>query len=341
MGVKLLKKDIICKCLQILKGFPPIKSIYHRTGHSLQITTGSDSFLFKFEVKGILKRPLPLNLFFENISKDKIPLILAEYINSSIANELINNRVNFVDCQGNVFLDIPGKIYIQVKGRKNKKQKEKQSTILFNPKGLQLLTILLNEEVLLNNSLRSLQKKAGISLERTSKVINELKENGYILQTKKNYYKFHNKKELLEKWLLNFGERLRPKLLIGTYKISPETDVQKIAQILKNKKIDFALGGETGAEVLSHYYRAGNIDLFIPEQQLLEVIKFLKLVPASESNVRLFNLFTKEIIFKDNSFSVPLVLPILIYAELLFQENDRAIETADIIYNKYVKELLK
>lgn len=343
----MLEKDIINICIGILHKYSPLQKITYqenkfnknrRNDGYLKLKADSGFTQFVVEVKRILKRPLPLNLFFENISRDKIPLIMAEYINSSIASELIKKRINFIDCQGNIFINIPNKIYIEVKGKKQEKQKEKQSTILFNPKGMQLLSILLNDESLLNNSLRNLQKMSGISLERTSKVIKELKENGYIWETKKNYFKFRNKKVIFERWIENYGERLRPKLLIGTYRISSKTSFQKIAQILKNKNLSFAYGGETGAEILSNYFQAGCIDLFIPEEQSVNVIEHLKLAPAKEYNVRLFNLYSEEIIFPDKSINIPTVIPILVYAELLYQENDRATEAADIIFNKYIKK---
>ncbi|MCK4655018.1 MAG: hypothetical protein KAU01_11305 [Candidatus Cloacimonetes bacterium] len=341
----MLEKDIVNKCIQIIKKYSPIKTIStkeintyqnKRTDAFLNVTTDSGLVQFVVEVKRILKRPLPLNLFFENISEDKIPLIMAEYVNSSIADELIRKQVNFVDCQGNIFINIPGKIYIDVKGNKPEKQKEKQPTILFNPKGMQLLTILLNDESLLNNSLRSLQNMAGISLERTSKVMHELKENGYIWQTKKNNFKFRNKKVIFERWLENYGERLRPKLLLGTYRISP-TMWQQTADILKINNFKSVFTGGFGAEMLTQYYQAKIMDIFITENEVAKVKNKLRLLPAEDYNLRLFNLFSDEIIFKYNGENI--AHPLLIYAELIYQGGDRELETAEIIYNRYLKDL--
>ena len=343
----MLEKEIIIKCSNIIREYPPILSITSirndisqnkRFDTLLDVKTETRVIQFIVKVKGILKRPLPLNLFFENISKDDFPLIMAEHINSSIAEELICKKINFVDCQGNIFMNIPGKIYIEVTGKNKKIQREKQTTILFNPKGMQLLSVLINNENLLANSLRNLQKIAGISLERAYRVMKELKENGYVVKIAKDKLVFDNKRNLIEKWLANYSERLRPKLLIGTYKISSHADIHKIAELLKGKKLGFAFGGGTGGEILTDYYRSGCMDIFIREEQSDEIIKELKLLPAKDYNVRLFKLFSKDIIFNNEQKESPLVLPLLIYAELLFMGTNREIETAKIIYNKYLKD---
>jgi len=61
-------------------------------------------------------------------------------------------------------------------------------------------------------------------------------------------------------------------------------------------------------------------------------------LPAKDYNLRLFKLYSNEIIFWNDRIEYPLVLPLLIYAELLFMGTNREIETAKIIYNKYLKE---
>ncbi len=249
--------------------------------------------------------------------------------------------MNFIDSQGNAFLNIPNQIYVDVQGNILKISKEKQATAIFQPKGLQLLPLLLTHEDASNYSLRDLAQMSGISLGRSGTIIKELKGTGFIIKSSRNKFEIHNKKKLFEKWVENYGERLRPNLLIGTYKISSKMDIQKIAQILKNSTIDFAFGGETGAEILSQYLKAGCIDLFIPEEKTMDVIKHLKLAPAKEYNMRLFNLYSDRLILQDKSFSVQLVLPIMMYAELLFQGNNRAIETAEMIFDKYIKEMFK
>ena len=345
------EENILNRCLERFKALSPVKEIKikkneinqknHRIDGLLEIHINKDKLLFVYEIKRIIKRPVPEQLYIYQKNINENFILFAEYVNPSIAEDLKKNNVNFIDSQGNAFIHIPNHLYIDVHGNKLKVPEEKQSTAIFQPKGLQLLTLLLTHEDVINYSLRVLAKVSDISLGRTGTIMKELRNNGFIIKTSQNKFEFSDKKKLFEKWIENYGERLRPNLLIGTYKISPKMDIQKIAQILKNSTIVFAFGGETGAEILSQYFRAGCVDLFIPEEKMLDVIKQLKLAPAKEYNICLFNLYSDELLFKDKFFSVPLVLPIMMYAELLFQGNDRAIETAEIIFDKYIKEMFK
>ncbi len=338
-------------CLERFRSLPPIKEIKVKTTEKekdnsridglLEVNIGKGKLFFVIEVKGTIKRPIPEQLYRYPKKRTENFILFAEYVNPSIADDLKKNNVNFIDSLGNAFIHIPNHLYIDVLGNTLRIPKEKQATAIFQPKGLQLLSLLLANENTLNLSLRDLARISGISLGRTGTIIKELKINGFILETAKNKFEFNEKKKLFEKWIENYGERLRPKLLLGTYKISPKTNIQKITQILKNKNLSFAYGGETGAEILTQYLPAGNIDLFIQEQQLLETIKYLKLAPSKEYNMRLFNLYSEEIIFPDNSQEIPLVLPIFVYAELLYRANDRAVETANIIYKKYIKKIIE
>ncbi|MDP8313455.1 MAG: type IV toxin-antitoxin system AbiEi family antitoxin [Candidatus Celaenobacter antarcticus] len=347
----MLEKEIIQQCLKNLGEVKSIEKLFFNEftlenkrksfDGFLDLKVSNEKYHFALIVKKIIKRPFPeLLKQIVNEMNDKI-VIFAEYINSSIAQDLKKQNVMFFDCQGNIFLNIPNKLFIDIQGNSMTKNPSKKINALFQTKGMQLLPLLLNDLLLLNKPIRYLHRIANISFERTATSINNLKSLGFIIKTSQNKFEFSDKKKLFDKWIDNYGERLRPNLLIGTYKISPKMDIQKIAQILKNSTIDFAFGGETGAEILSQYFRAGCIDVFIPEEKTMDVIKHLGLAPSKEYNMCLSNLYSDELLFKDKSFSVPLVLPIMIYAELLFQGNDRAIETAEIIFDKYIKKMFK
>ena len=342
------ENNILNQCLDRFRFLLPIKDIKvkkteindnnRRIDGLLEVMTEKGKSSFVFEVKRIIKRPIPFQLYQYQKNIDKNFILFAEYVNPSIAEDLKNHNVNFIDCQGNIFIHVPNHLYIDVQGNKLRIQKEKEVTAIFQPKGLQLLLLLLTREEALNLSLRELARISGNSLGRTSTIMKELKSRGYVLETAKNKYEFQEKKKLFDKWLENYGERLRPKLLIGTYRISSKKDIREINNILTEKKLNYAFGGGTGAEVLTNYYRANYIDIYIWEEQGDKIIKELKLLPAKDYNLRLFKLYSNEIIFRDYKIEYQLVLPLLIYAELLYIGNNRELETAKIIFDKYLKD---
>lgn len=343
------KKIIFQNCLEILKKYPPINKIIseeeiYKTNSqnhiNIKISTWNDIVNFIVEVKGILKRPLPLHLYFQNISNKVHPLIMAKYINSSIAKDLINNNINFVDCYNNIYLNILNKIYIKDIGNNKSKPREKKTTTIYNTKGMQLLSLLLNDENLINNTLRDLKTRAGISLERAYRAMKELKDKGYAIKQNENNYLFDNKKELFKNWISYYKENMRCNLLIGTYRISNKLQIKNITQNLNKEEIKFAYGGETGGELLTNYYRAGCKDIYIQEENSQKARKNLNLIKAKDYNLRLFNLYSKNIIYKYVNGN-PVVLPLLIYAELLSLDNKRANKTAKIIYENYIKDKIE
>ncbi|MBS3742203.1 MAG: hypothetical protein KGY75_10095 [Candidatus Cloacimonetes bacterium] len=342
----MIKKNISNQCIKKINSLEPIKKVrnikfdFDKKNHydgELEILQDDDKFSFIFEIKTILKRPIPEKLYKNKKVKDKHFIIFAEYVNRSIAEDLKKIGVNYIDCQGNVYLKINNKLYIELQGNKFKKSEDKKTSAIFQPKGLQLLLLLLINENFLNFTIRKLAQMSGISLGRTVTIIKELKEKGYVFEIKKNKFKFANKKRIVEKWIENYNLILRPKLFIGTYRISPKRDIVDIRDTFNQESINFAFGGDTGGELLTDYYRAGCKDIYIEEENCLKVSENLNLIKAEDYNLRLFNLYSKEIIYKFVNGN-PVVLPLLIYAELLSSKNKRAKKTAKIIYDNYIKD---
>ena len=338
------------RCVERLKKLIPAKEVNILRRETLSYDTRVDGILevvldrgkieFAYEVKNIMKRPIHTSLY-DNINTIDNFILFAEYVNSLIAEDLKKNKVNYVDSQGNAFLNIPNQIYVDVQGNTLKISKEKQATAIFQPKGLQLLSLVLTNKNAINYSLRDLAQMSSISLGRTVTIIKELKDAGFIIKSSNNKNKINKRKRLFDKWVENYGERLRPKLITGPYKISAKMNIQIISHTLNENSIDFAFGGETGAQILTQYYNADCIDLFVPKEKTMDVVKYLKLAPAEEYNVHLFNLYSDRLIFQDDAVSAPVVLPIMLYAELLFQGSDRAVETAEILFDKYIKKMFK
>lgn len=130
-----------------------------------------------------------------------------------------------------------------------------------------------------------------------------------------NLLKFHDKKLVLEKWLSYYVDRLRPKLVLGSYKIAPSIEkniIHHLSEFKDKKSSPVAAGGGLGADVLIHYFRGSSIELFITPDSLNEIKSKLKLMPARETNCTLFNLFSPFCIYSENT-EVPVAHPLLNY----------------------------
>ena len=345
------KEHILDECIEQLRHLPLVKGVKQIEKSNvngerqfdifLDVDTEMEPLHFGVEVKSILKRPIPDHLFVLK-KKSKVPILLmAEYINASIANDLKRNQIYFIDSLGNAYIHILGSIYTDIQGRKPDKQKEKRITALFQPKGMQLLFILLTDKEAVNDTIRTLAKKANISNDRAFAVMKELKEKGFILETGKRENQLINIKSLLEKWLVNYGDRLRPKLFLGDYKVSPALidSLEDELNVAFGEQVKtYAFGGSIGADILTGYYRGSSAEIFIKPDILEEVRTTLKLLPAREANLTLFNLFSPKLIYGKTKINYPVIHPLFIYAELLYNGGGRELDTAKRIYNEYLKQ---
>lgn len=347
----MIEKVILNSCVDQLLLLPTIKNVKikeirddkQKKNFDFQIEvvteTGIQNFLV--EVKGALKRPIPAHLLYlKEVAKIPI-LLMSKYVNPSIANDLKKNEINYIDSRGNSYIYIPGKIYVEVQGKKPRGIKEKKTTVVFQPKGLQLLYILLINDNAVNSTYRVLAEDVGISLDRISLGFTELKEKGFIRKISKEKYRIKNKKELFEQWIINYKDRLRPKLILGSYKAPPsiwDRILENMHTFFRSNLQPWAVGGSYGADLLIHYYAGKSLELWIRPENLAELTKSLKILPAEKSNITFFNLFSPSVIGDFEDIQFPVCHPLLIYAELLYRGQDRDIETAKIIYKKYLEK---
>ena len=93
--------------------------------------------------------------------------------------------------------------------------------------------------------------------------------------------------------------------------------------------------------MLFRSYQPKVVDIFIKPEKVREYVQELHLVPATKKyNLRLFNQFSNKIQFEANDTEYNIIHPIFIYTELLSVNNDRSRETAELIYDKYLKNTL-
>lgn len=174
---------------------------------------------------------------------------------------------------------------------------------------------------------------ANISKSTIGNILEGLKKAGYMVQINKNTRKITNKKELLDKWVLFYHEKLKPSLARGTFRFMPHTQNQWATFSLD--KASF-WGGEPAANLLTSYLSPEIWTLYSKEGKS-DLLKKIKLVPdPKKGNVLLYAPFwnIEHPMFQINYNSI--VHPLLVYADLLATTDSRNIETATKIYEKFV-----
>jgi hypothetical protein len=271
------------------------------------------------------------------------PLLLSNYISPNLAERLIRAGVNFADAAGNVYLNWPAKLHIQIQGRKPTQIAEAKSERLTQPSGLRVLYALQTQPPENWGAYRDLARATGVALGSIAIVMRELKAKGYLVQESRDDWRLTQKRRLLDLWVEGFGARLRPNLLIGRYQPG-ESNLEQTLQILQNeledKNISWALTGGFAADILTRHFRGEQLSFFAQEWPS-DLIRRLKWLPSDRGPVTVLRKFSPLVAFNlETPRSQPVAHPLLVYAEIIFQRRERELETAKIVYDKYLSPLI-
>ena len=258
-------------------------------------------------------------------------LLITRHINNNKAEELKNNGIQFMDTAGNAYIDCYP-IYIFIKGNKPPDtifKNTKHRT--FEPGGLKIIYTLLCYPDLIKKPYRYIAETANVALGTVGWTINGLIDLGFVIKMGDRGRQLLKKKELFNRWCTVYNEKLKPKLLIDRfagpenwwtyYKLNP-----KHAQ----------WGGEVAANKLTKYIKPQDIIIYADPENYKNIVIENRLRKDINGDINFFNRFWK---FDRNNEFKDIVNPILLYADLINTNNQRVLETARIIYEKYIDSL--
>jgi hypothetical protein len=141
------------------------------------------------------------------------------------------------------------------------------------------------------------------------------------------------KENLLQRWVTAYPEQLRPKLTLGRFRGEYGWWQQKTLDPFKAQ-----WGGEVAAAKLTQYLQPQIITIYATPQELDQLLIKNRLKRDQTGDVEILKRFWKPAeIWKYED----LVHPILIYADLLATGNERNIETAKMIYDQHIVQLIR
>lgn len=268
-----------------------------------------------------------------NLSKNYSPLLVAsDYITPNAKEFLKQNKINYIDSFGNVFLNLKNlKIYVE---QGNAKPVYNKYSDVFTQAGGQILFHLLQDPGKINDTYRHLAEISNVSLGSVSKTINGLLNEGFAVKwSSDKKYQLVRREELLEKWVSLLNEKILPAYRIGTYSFSKN----RFEIIETDPEFETLWGSESGAAMLTSHLNPEKYSLFTnrPKQDL---IKNYRLIPKEDGEITIYRPFWKQgSCCKGHEDSHVIAHPLLIYAELLYSKNDRNLETVKIIFDEYIK----
>jgi hypothetical protein len=269
-------------------------------------------------------RPSTLVLMDYLFKNNERALLIAEYITPSAKEKLRNEKVNYIDSFGNAYLNLETlKLYIE-KG--DAKPIVKGNNEIFTLGGAKLIfEFLQNPESINTKTYRELAETCNIALGSVSKIMKGLLNEGFIIQHNKADVELIRKEELLDRWLTLVVEKVLPTQKTATFMFGKTSQAE-----WKNIQAPIQWAGEPGAALLTNYLNPEKFSLFT-DLDKTELIKTAGILPDKFGNISIYKPFWKQ----DNNLKT--VPPLLIYAQLMHDGNDRNLETAKIIYDEHIK----
>jgi len=285
------------------------------------------------EIKTIVTKPHKLLLLMHKEKLNYPLLLVAKYVNAQMAEQLRLDGIEFIDTAGNTFINQPP-IYIFLKGNRPPEDVRKAPLKrAFKPAGLKIIYAFLCNPGFENKAYRKIAAATDVALGTVGWIMKELKDLGFLLDMGKRGNKLTQRKNLLQRWVTAYPEQLRAKLILGRYRGEYGWWQQK-----KLDPLVAQWGGEVAAERLTHYLNPEVITIYTTAQQLNQLLIGNRLRKDHEGDVEILERFWKpagKLEYED------LVHPILVYADLLATGNQRNIETAKMIYEQHIIQLIR
>ncbi len=255
-------------------------------------------------------------------------IVMAEYITPNAKKILQKENIAYADAAGNIFL-ADDRLFILIETNKAERKYTTTSNRAFTQAGLKILYVLLQHSEYVNEPYRFTAEKAIVGLDTISKVYKALKKEKYIIPINEKEYKWNKREELLINWIEGYIKNLKPKLRKRTFKALDNNQHWQDIPLPLNT----CWGGANAGEILTGNLIADHWTLYT-EQDFMTLMKAFKWIPDPNGKITVIEKFWKD----DNQDNhVP---PLIAYADLIEEDNPRYIETAKIMYEKQLKDLI-
>lgn len=324
--------QIVNKALQQLLGHTAIRGTWkpgpEPLDGELHLTLQNRRVHFYAEVKNELRQH-HLDALIKFAKKYQPLIVIADNIFPTLKKTLRERNINYLDTAGNIYVNAKGQ-YIFIDGNKPTEEKKTTTNRAFTKTGLRAVFYLLLKPDAINLPYRVLAEKTNIALGNIKNIMEGLKDAGYLLRINNARLQLQKKRELFDRWLTGYRETLQPALLLGTYRFWDKKKLMNWQELpidpLKEK-----WGGEPAGEILTGYLAAAHLTVYA--EPVTKLYKDWTLIPDNQGEVRIFEKFWKDEPADKERF----VPPLLVYADLLLTDDPRCIETANMIYKKYLQ----
>jgi hypothetical protein len=296
----------------------------------VEIKTAQRTYPFVAKIKNV-RHFATISLVKEQLACRKRgvqPLLVVPYITRALAEHCRKVKLPFIDTAGNVYLEAPG-LMVYVAGEPRPPDVRDHARYrAFTFAGMKIVFVMLCQPELPAATYRDIARAAGVALGAVGPVVRDLENRGFLVQ--REIKTLTSRQDLAEEWVTRFPERLRPKLNPRRYQANTD---RLLALELKGHHGYW--GGETAGQRLTGYLKPERFTLYVTgDGKPLLTQARVRLDP--NGNTELLQAFWN---FPANNEYPDVVPPLLAYADLMATGEGRNLETARLIYDKFLKPL--
>jgi hypothetical protein len=265
------------------------------------------------------------------------PIVFARYIPRPTGERLAAAGINFVDAAGNLNLHLGNNYQTRLLGQRETRPAPEAKRI--GAATVQVFFTFLASPEAIQSPARHLAELAGVSKTAASDGRQRLVAEGILRRQGARRYHLADANRLEERFLQGYSRALRPHLHLARMRgadRAPDAFVERLAKVAKQEGIPWALTGGTGAYELDRFYRGEETIVFIPNLTK-DLQRQLKLLPDRQGPITFLRMFSPGILWPGSTVH-PVAHPWLLYAELLQQEDARALEAAKEIQTRYLRK---
>jgi len=298
----------------------------------LTLTLENERIRFNTEVKTELRNHVIPQILDYNNRYAPFLLVVGRLF-PKIKEQLRQHNVAYLEANGNFYLKKDQKWFL-IDTNPTLPAEQDNRNRAFTKTGLKVLFEFLIDKPLVNQPYRQIAEQTQTAVGNVTNIIQGMKQEGFILQQTKNEIVLTNKEELIEKWVEAYEYNLKPTLKIGTFRfVNPETNWQALNFNLPKTQ----WGGEPAGDLLTNYLRPAELTLYTQETRN-ELIKNYKLIPDENGPITAFKKFwITERDTTTTTTTTTTVPPLLVYADLMNTNEKRCRETAQKIYDDYIR----
>lgn len=303
----------------------------------LEIRTPKGTYPLVVELKRSYLDRAGTNALVALANRTQYPLILlARYIPRPTGERLAVAGINFVDEVGNLHLNLGQHYHTLLLGKGHGKTQPAHKRL--GAATVQVLFAYLAWPEALHWTTRRLAEAAGVSKTAAAEARQHLIAEHVLGAQGPRQYQLLAARQLEERFIHGYGRVLRPRLYLSRFRAKerdPDAFVRRFADFAKRNDILWALTGGAGAFELDRFYRGEETAVFVTrltagsQQQLM-------LLPDPQGPITFLRLFSKELVTPHAPH--PVAHPWLVYAELLQNDDPRALEAAKEIREKHLSQ---